>query len=120
VIASLDEVACHTWAAVGGEAGDLAGLQLGGPRRVLPSCFDVTGFATPAVAASHLGVARVVPARTGADAPAVALAGAGRRCVALSVAPRIAERPEAGLLRDAGSAALRPSPISPTSRPSAR
>jgi len=73
VIASLDEVAVRTWAAVGGEAGDLAGLQLGGPRRVLPSCFDVTGFATAAVAAAHLGVARVVAARTGADAPAVAV-----------------------------------------------
>lgn len=73
MIAPLDRVAARVWAAVGGDPDEMAGLRLDGPRRVLPSCFDVTGFATGAVAAAHLGVTALVAARTGDEAPPVAV-----------------------------------------------
>lgn len=73
MVAPLDQVAASVWAAVGGDPPEPAHLRLSGPRRLLPSCFDVTGFATGAVATAHLGVAAVVAARTGDDAPPVAV-----------------------------------------------
>ncbi len=48
----------EVWIAAGG-AGDLAPVTLGGAERVLPSVYDVTGFATAAVAGATLAAARV-------------------------------------------------------------
>jgi CoA-transferase family III len=47
------------WIAAGGGAGDLAPVTLGGAELVLPSVYDVTGFATAAVAGATLAAARV-------------------------------------------------------------
>jgi hypothetical protein len=74
-VRTLDEVGSLVWSATGGDP-DLAAdhLALTGERRVLPSCFDVTGFAAAAVGAAALGVARLAAARRGDGAvPAVAV-----------------------------------------------
>jgi hypothetical protein len=51
------------WLAAGGGPSDLTPVTLSGEGRVLPSVFDVTGFATAAVAAATLAAARVGAAR---------------------------------------------------------
>lgn len=63
---SLDEVGSLVWSAVGGDPALAADhLTTTGERRVLPSCFDVTGFAAAAVGTAALGVARLAAARRG-------------------------------------------------------
>jgi hypothetical protein len=47
------------WIAAGGGASDLAPVTLEGAERVMPSVYDVTGFATAAVAGATLAAARV-------------------------------------------------------------
>ena len=61
------------WAALDGPAGMLEGLTLTGARRMLPSAFDVTGFATATVAAAALAVAELAAARRGGAPGAVAV-----------------------------------------------
>lgn len=69
----LDQVVSQVWAAVGDEPAAASAIATTGARRVLPSCFDVTGFATAAVGAAALGVAQVAAARTGGEVPGVAV-----------------------------------------------
>lgn len=77
----------RVWSAVGGDPAARGRLDLSGPRRVLPSVFDVTGLATGAAASVALGLGEVVAARTGADAPRAAVDT--RRSCAAFVAERL-------------------------------
>src|SRR5882672_9378823 len=47
------------WVGAGGDASDVASVALTGEEHVLPSVFDVTGFAAATVAVATLAAARV-------------------------------------------------------------
>lgn len=59
------------WDDVGGSASALDRLLISGPEEVLPSVFDVTGFATATVAAAALAVAELGAVRRGDQVPCV-------------------------------------------------
>ncbi|QXC62875.1 CoA transferase [Aquihabitans sp. G128] len=61
------------WAALGGEAALAEAVATSGPEVVLPSVFDVTGFASAAAGAAALAVAELWAARTGSALPAVSV-----------------------------------------------
>lgn len=53
------------WDALGGEADLAAGVRLTGPDQVLPSVYDVTGFAAATVGVASLAAAELHSVRTG-------------------------------------------------------
>ena len=59
------------WADLDGEEAALDRLRLTGPSAVLPSVFDVTGFATAAVACAASAVAELAAVRTAGPVPVV-------------------------------------------------
>ncbi len=59
------------WAQLGGDPDALDGLELRGAAQVLPSIYDVTGFAAATIAAANLAAAELVAARTSRPAPPV-------------------------------------------------
>lgn len=59
------------WADLGGDAELVDRVEVRGARAVLPSVFDVTGFATDTAALASLAVAELWSARTGQDVPSV-------------------------------------------------
>lgn len=61
------------WADLGGAPELAERVELTGPAAVLPSIFDVTGFATACAAAAVAGVAEVAAARTGTAVPATSV-----------------------------------------------
>jgi hypothetical protein len=61
----LSDIIARVWTEVGGAADRLGAATAGGPRTVLPSCFDVTGLATASVAAATLAAAEFLAARNG-------------------------------------------------------
>ncbi|HEX2577389.1 MAG TPA: CoA transferase, partial [Aquihabitans sp.] len=61
------------WADLDGDPGHLTSVRGTGDAVVLPSAFDVTGFATATVAAACLAVAELAAARAGTAVPAVAV-----------------------------------------------
>lgn len=56
---------------LGAVEGDLPRLDLSGPRHVLPSAYDVTGFAAAAFGAAGAGIASFIAARGGEPPPKV-------------------------------------------------
>ncbi|WP_426572016.1 CoA transferase [Aquihabitans sp. McL0605] len=58
------------WTDLGGDAATLEHLEITGPTAVLPSIYDVTGFAAATVGVAALAVSELAAARTGAAAPA--------------------------------------------------
>lgn len=61
------------WADLGGSPEQADRVELTGPAAVLPSIFDVTGFATACAAAAVTGVAELAAARTGSALPATSV-----------------------------------------------
>ncbi len=59
------------WADLGGATAPLGAVTTTGPAGLLPSVFDVTGFAVAAVGAAALAVAELWSVRTGAPVPGV-------------------------------------------------
>jgi hypothetical protein len=59
------------WTDLGGAPGLVDHLTVTGPRGVLPSVYDVTGFATATVATAALAVAELTAARAGGAVPPV-------------------------------------------------
>jgi len=66
-------IAARLWALLGGDPAALSRLRPPGPRRVLPSAFDVTGLAPAAVGAATLAVAELDAVRTGRDLAGVSV-----------------------------------------------
>ena len=64
---SLNEL----WTDLGGDPEHLERVTVHGPDVVLPSVFDVTGFASDTVALASLAVAELWATRSGSDVPAV-------------------------------------------------
>jgi len=64
-------LATQLWSDLGGPPGALDRLRVVGPGAVLPSVFDVTGFATATVAVAALAVAELGAVRSGAELPRV-------------------------------------------------
>ncbi|MCU1345113.1 MAG: CoA transferase, family protein, partial [Acidimicrobiia bacterium] len=65
------EITAALWARLGGGASALDTLTFDGPSRVLPSVYDVTGFAAATTAVATLAVAELLAARRGDGLPAV-------------------------------------------------
>jgi hypothetical protein len=63
----VSEVVRALWEAVGGAGDVLGALGVEGPEVVLPSVFDVTGFAASAVGVARLAVAELQAARLGTE-----------------------------------------------------
>jgi crotonobetainyl-CoA:carnitine CoA-transferase CaiB-like acyl-CoA transferase len=61
------------WALLDGDPALLDRLSVSGPERVLPSVYDVTGFAAGAVAVATLAAAELLAARRGGDVAPVAV-----------------------------------------------
>ena len=59
------------WNHVGGSPDLLSTVEIDGPDVVLPSVFDVTGFAAAAVGVANLAVAELAAARSGRPVPGV-------------------------------------------------
>ncbi|MGI8754385.1 MAG: CoA transferase [Acidimicrobiales bacterium] len=69
------------WNELGGDPAALERIEAHGPPTVLPSVFDVTGFAADTVAIASLSIAELWAARTGREVPAVRI---DRRAAAAS------------------------------------
>lgn len=80
VVTPIPEIARTLWLGLGGDPSAVDDLDVHGDRRVLPSGFDVTGFATAAVAVANLAAAEVAQQR-GAPRPAVRV-GTREACAA--------------------------------------
>jgi crotonobetainyl-CoA:carnitine CoA-transferase CaiB-like acyl-CoA transferase len=84
---SVSELAGRLWSLVGGEQSTLDALTLTGDARVLPSVFDVTGFATACVGVAGLAAAELHAVRNGTDVDPVTVdareASAAFTCEAL-------------------------------------
>ena len=65
------ELMTQLWTDLGGCRQELEHVRTDGPRGVLPSIYDVTGFAAAAVGTAALAVAELAAARAGTSVPAV-------------------------------------------------
>lgn len=70
---TFDAWLAELWRALGGEEARTRGVSLSGPRHVLPSPYDVTGFSVGSVATAALAVAELHGLRRGVTTPAVEL-----------------------------------------------
>lgn len=62
-------LAAALWADLGGDLRHIDAVRFEGPPGILPSVFDVTGFASATVACAATAVAELAAARCGRDAP---------------------------------------------------